>query len=162
MLIRLNKTESLAAATPFHFFRLTRDEKVPGPGLYLKPGASPQEFIVAASKRSNPAKITASPSVVKIGVPHLLVGRYNKTVTPHVLEIWINPAAESHGAANAPQATFTTADGADLPAAVNSLSIGGGNKCPGMMIDEIRVGNSWAEVVPKADTATAPATAPAN
>lgn len=156
LLIRIDRSEGMQEAKPFHFFRLSRDGKLPGPGLYLKPGASAGEILCGASKRSNPARIAFASSGLKTGVPHLIVGCYDKSVTPHVLRIWLNPAADTQGAATAPKEDFTSADGVDLPNAVNTLSIGGGNLCPGVLLDEIRIGNTWAEVVPKANAAPAP------
>jgi hypothetical protein len=156
LLVRIDNSKGMEEAKPFHFFRLSRDEKLPGPGLYLKPGASAGEILCGASKRSNPAKIAFASSGLKSGVPHLIVGHYDKSVTPHVLRIWLNPGADTQGASAAPKEDFSTAEGVDLPNAVNTLTIGGGNLCPGVLLDEIRIGNTWAEVLPKANASPAP------
>jgi len=147
-IIRVDSTENLDAATPFGILRLLKADGPAGPGIYLRKGATAEEVQIAASKRSNPQKISTAPKAVASGAPHLVVGRYNNSVTPHTLEIWIDPAPESLGAEEAPAPAFVAAEGVDLPVALDTLVVGGGVKCPGVLIDEIRVGDTWADVTP--------------
>lgn len=148
-LIRVDSTEGMDKESAFGFFRLARSTGQAGPGLYIKPGTTPDGgFSLVASKRANPDKCTLSPGLLAKGVPHLIVGHYDTTAAPHVLRLWVDPASGSLGSGEAPAATFETSDGRDLDGALDTLVIGGGVKSPGLLIDEIRVGESWNEVTP--------------
>ncbi|GAB4170984.1 MAG: hypothetical protein Fur0032_10080 [Terrimicrobiaceae bacterium] len=149
-ILRIDSTQGLDATTPFGLLRLTRSSGQAGPGIYVKPGPSAEQgFSLVISKRSNPQKCVVSPNPVATKIPHFVVGHYDTSVTPHVLKVWIDPSADAFAAEEAPRATFQTADGNDLADGVDALVIGGGVKSPGLLLDEVRVGDSWADVTPQ-------------
>ena len=153
-LIRVDKAEGLGLTKEgkqglFGIFRIGKSGGPNGPGLYLKPSAgSKDQYVVAASKRANPEKTVMAPAGLPVGKPHLVVGHYNTQVTPHRLDIWLNPPMDTFGADQAPDATFSTADGTDFTAVFDAVILGGGVGSTGVLMDEIRIGQTWAEVTP--------------
>lgn len=148
-LFRVDDTKALAADKLFGIFRMASNGANPSAcGIYLKKGESEGEFLVLGSKRANPEKTAIVPAAAKTGVVHLIVGRYNNSKTPHSLDLWLDPATDTFGAEEPPAPSAVIEDGINLSSAVNTIIVGGGVGSPGVLMDEIRVGDTWADVTP--------------
>jgi len=69
-----------------------------------------------------------------------------------VAKIWINPASQDFGAASEPASTLsiTNTDGTDLTSVKRIFIRQDSNtETPGIELDELRVGDTWAQVTPK-------------
>ena len=79
----------------------------------------------------------------------LLVGKYDLTVSPNAISLWINPGASAFGGPE-PAPTLTTVTGtAGLPIDRFNIRQNTTVSVPAaMQWDELRVGQSWAEVTP--------------
>jgi hypothetical protein len=85
-----------------------------------------------------------------------LVGSYtfnSSSTNDDVAELWIDPAPSAFGQASAPPATLDTASGGDIsPNTIASFLLM--NRDPtepaGGLVDELRLGSSWASVAPPA------------
>jgi arylsulfatase A-like enzyme len=86
-----------------------------------------------------------------------IVGSYN--YDNHTANLWINPLASSFGAAIAPVPTVTATGGADLNAnGIRAFVLGcRTNGPPGCLVDDLRVGTTWAIVTGGPGVALEPA-----
>lgn len=152
-IMRIDKADQLGVNSDgsknlFGFFRIGAANGTNGPGLYLKPGAPDSGTVeLLGSKRANPQKVMTM-GQIPLGKPALIVGHYNPTASPHSFSIWINPSADTLGIEQAPEPTSSTSDGADFPASYGAITLGGGVGGEIILMDEIRIGTSWAEVTP--------------
>lgn len=146
-LMRIDKSEELPTERVFNLFRMAKDGTGPAAaGLYLQKDATTGQAFLVGSKRANPEKTSKLDVPLPLGEVALVVGHYNNTTVPHSLDLWLNPHAKSHDG-EPPKPDLTLDEGADLPAAVNTVILGGGVGSPGILLDEIRVGNTWTEVI---------------
>lgn len=80
----------------------------------------------------------------------LLVGKYDPTVSPNGISLWINPTPASFGAGVEPAPTLTTVTASDgLSVDRFNMRQNTVSSVPAaMQWDELRFGSSWAEVTP--------------
>ncbi len=93
----------------------------------------------------------------------LVVLSYN--VDTGVINGWINPSSSDFGAGSAPAADFTNTDGS--PSAIDRILLrqDSSGETPNMIMDELRIGTTWASVTPSGSVSMDPAitiNAPAN
>ena len=76
----------------------------------------------------------------------------------HTAKLWINPATATFGASAAPSPTITATAGADLNAnGIRAFVLGcRTNPPPGCLVDELRVGTTWAYVTGAPDIVEQP------
>ncbi|MDB6017145.1 MAG: hypothetical protein JWR19_1634 [Pedosphaera sp.] len=92
----------------------------------------------------------------------LIVARYTfHPATKDVVDLWVNPASANYGAASAPAPDATVMNNSyNLASLANfTLSYRGGDSAFGEKWDEVRIGTSWAQVVPSSNL-PGPASAP--
>ncbi len=82
-----------------------------------------------------------------------LVGSYTfntGTTSDDSTSLWINPDSSTFGAASAPTATITSANGTDITSAsiASTLVREASTIEPNMTLDDIRVGTAWSDVTP--------------
>jgi hypothetical protein len=86
---------------------------------------------------------------LSFGTTYLVVVKYDRSVSPTVATLWVNPATLG---GSEPAVTATNASGTGTFAAFKSIairnSISGGAATPKAEIDEIRVGTTFASVTP--------------
>jgi len=77
----------------------------------------------------------------------------------HTAKLWINPSGSTFGANTAPTPTITATAGADLNSnGIRAFVLGcRTNPPPGCLVDELRVGTTWAYVTGAPDIAEQPA-----
>ena len=77
----------------------------------------------------------------------------------HTAKLWINPSGSTFGASTAPTPNITATAGADLNAnGIRAFVLGcRTNAPPGCLVDELRVGPTWASVTGGPDIAAQPA-----
>lgn len=83
----------------------------------------------------------------------LLVGKYDFTVSPNTVSLWINPGASTFGAVTPPGSGFITAStGTDGPTIdrINIRQNTGASVPAAMQWDEFRAGTRWTDVTPLA------------
>lgn len=145
-LMRLDQTDNLPADRVFGLLRMAKDGATPaGAGFYLLKDATSGEAFLVGSKRANPEKTAKLESPLPLGQVVLVVGRYNNTTVPHTFDLWVNPPPHSY-AGEPPKPDLSIEEGVDLPGGVNTVIVGGGVGSPGVLMDEITVGDTWAEV----------------
>lgn len=89
-----------------------------------------------------------------LGDTILLVGKYDFTTTPNAVTLWINPPANTLGAASEPATGFisTTAgidfNGTNVIDRFNFRQNTAASIPAAMQWDELRIGNTWASVTP--------------
>ncbi len=86
-----------------------------------------------------------------------VVGGYD--YNDHTAKLWINPSGSTFGANTAPSPTITATAGADLNSnGIRAFVLGcRTNPPPGCLVDELRVGTTWAYVTGAPDIAEQPA-----
>ena len=87
-------------------------------------------------------------TVHNVGDVLLVVASYDYGTTGHPASLWINPTSDTFGAAAAPTPTVTVTAGTDLSSpGIQSVMIGCfTNAPPGCVVDDVRVGLTWAVV----------------
>lgn len=119
-------------------------------------------FQLGVAKRDSTA-LSFDSTVFSTGTTVLVVGAYNLVsgnIQNDTASLWINPG--SLGAGSAPAATlsaFTTAINNDTQSFSSFVwtpqGTGGSTQIPGsLIVDELRVGNSWADVTPVPEPGT--------
>jgi len=119
-------------------------------------------FQLGVAKRDSTA-LSFDSTVFSTGTTILVVGAYNLVsgnIQNDTASLWINPG--SLGAGSAPAATlsaFTTAINNDTQSFSSFVwtpqGTGGSTQIPGsLIVDELRVGNSWADVTPVPEPGT--------
>ncbi len=101
-----------------------------------------------------------SPAVFTPGDTVFLVGSYAfnaGSTTDDVSQLWINPTPVTFGQATPPAATLTNLAGTDITGIASFVLFNRNAAEPAVIIvDEVRVGASWASVTPPAEAATIP------
>jgi len=78
---------------------------------------------------------------------YFIVGAYD--VTNKVASLWINPDSQFFGSGTAPTATAQdTNAGTTFSSGIQSILVRQNALLPNLLMDEVRVGNSWATVTP--------------
>src|SRR5205814_5567011 len=86
-----------------------------------------------------------------VGDTVLLVGRYDFTVSPNVVSLWINPSSGVFGASNAPATGFISATNGTDGFTIDRFNFrqNTASSVPAaMQWDELRVGTQWADAAP--------------
>jgi hypothetical protein len=128
-----------------------------GAGVFLRPETG--GYVMGLNKvNSSPTSGGAiASSVLSVGQTYLIVASYEiiSGSNNDVVSIWINPTSSTFANdANKPTSTFAITTGTDFnPGAsgISALSIMHGSGLAGMpslLIDEVRVGTTWADVTP--------------
>lgn len=84
----------------------------------------------------------------------MVVMSYN--VDTGVLNAWINPSSTDFEAGSAPTPDLTATDGSPTSIDRFMLRQDSTGETPNMIIDELRIGNSWASVTPKGTVSSSP------
>ncbi len=108
-------------------------------------------FDVGINQRTTAAQNAWSSGTQAVGSTIFLVGNYvlNSGTGNDVANLWINPSSDSFGGTE-PAATLTSSGAsADLTQVQRIfLRQDSTTTTPNLVVDEIRVGNSWADVTP--------------
>ncbi len=97
-------------------------------------------------------------TVRNVGDVLFVIGRYDYDTSGHPASLWINPAATAFGSNSAPTATISISTGTDLNApGIQSFMLGCfTNAPPGCVVDDVRVGLTWAVITGAPDIETQP------
>lgn len=109
---------------------------------------SPGGYVIGLGSTGGNTVFDTTPHLA--GETVLLVGKYDLTTTPNSISLWINPTSTTFGAASEPTPTLTTVTGSDgLSVDRFNLRQNTVSSVPAaMQWDELRFGNSWADVTP--------------
>jgi hypothetical protein len=136
---------SAAPTVAAYSFALATGNTNYGAAVWLQ--ASDTGFQIGLSNRSNSTPNYAS-SVLALNQTHYVVGAYTfvEGTANDSSQLWINPAASSFGS-SAPAATLSAIGGTDL-AGISQFLIRGVVGTPTFLVDELRIGTSYASVTP--------------
>ena len=112
--------------------------------------ASGAGYQIGFSNRSNSTVVYDS-TVHSLNTTVFLVGRYDfiSGTGNDTSALWINPSSATFGAGSAPSATLTSSGGTDM-AAISQFLLRGTTNSPIAIVDELRIGTTWASVTPPA------------
>lgn len=122
--------------------------------------AAPGGYNIGTSKNSSTAAdFMFHPTTFTTNDVLFVVGSYTigtGSTTDDSSSMWINPSSSTFGALTAPAADLTTAAGADINLSqIASFLVFNRAGTPGVTIlDELRVGSSWADVTPVPEPTT--------
>lgn len=104
-------------------------------------------FNIGVSETNSTSKAVFSPNVFSIGTDYFIVISYD--IANETSYMWINPVSVSAGSEPAPDLnTSSDSDtGSRDDIVVVRLSLESNSRTPETNLDEIRIGNTWAEVV---------------
>ena len=110
-------------------------------------------FNLGTSKNSSAtADLVFSPTLFTTSDVIFVVGSYTcntGSTTDDVSRMWINPDSSTFGALTEPGATLTATTGADINLSqLASFIVADRAGTPGVVMDELRIGLSWAAVTP--------------
>ena len=109
---------------------------------------SPSGYVVGVQKGGTGSTPTFDTTERHAGDILFLVGKYDFTVSPNSVSLWINPSPSSFGAGNPPPGAISATTGTD-GFTIDRFNIRQ-NTAPSvpaaMQWDELRVGNSWDAV----------------
>ncbi|MCX6892649.1 MAG: PEP-CTERM sorting domain-containing protein [Verrucomicrobia bacterium] len=110
-------------------------------------------FNLGTSKNSSVASDFAfSPTLFTTSDTIFVVGSYTcntGSTTDDVSRMWINPDSSTFGAVIEPTASLTASTGADINLSqLASFILADRSGTPGAVVDELRIGLSWAAVTP--------------
>src|SRR5439155_19417601 len=117
---------------------------------------SPSGFIFGTQKSGTGATATFDATERHAGDTFFVVGKYDFTVTPNAVNLWVNPDAASFGAAHEPStgviAATTGTDGFTIDRFNMRQNVASGSSSVPASIqwDELRFGFSWSDVTPVA------------
>ena len=97
------------------------------------------------------------PDQLAMGSTYLIVVSYTYVTgtANDTVRVWLNPDSATFNAGTAPTAALTGTASTDLTAVFDSIRLGGQSGAPNtVMIDELRVGTTWADVTPIPEPAT--------
>ena len=112
---------------------------------------SPSGYVVGVQKGGAGATATFDTTERHAGDILFLVGKYDFTVSPNSVSLWINPSPSSFGAGSSPPGAISTTTGTDGFTIdrfnIRQNVVSGANSVPAaMQWDELRVGNAWSAV----------------
>jgi hypothetical protein len=123
---------------------------------------TPSTYVLGVQKGGTGATTILDTNSHSAGETLFLVGKYDFTVTPNPVTLWINPEASSFGAASDPTNGFVTTtagidfNGTNVIDRFNFRQNTAASVPAAMQWDELRVGDSWATVTPKGSTPITP------
>jgi hypothetical protein len=121
---------------------------------------SPSAYVIGVKKGGSGSADVFDTTGRPAGATILLAGKYDYTITPNAVSLWINPPFSSFGAASPPATGLISATtGTDTNSSGMTFLIdrfnfrqnaaSGANSVPAaMQWDELRVGTNWAAVTP--------------
>ena len=124
---------------------------------YLVAKKSGVGYVLGIGKnKPSTANMVYDSTARNVGDVLLVVGRYDYDTSGHPASLWINPAASTFGSNAAPSATVSVTTGTDLNSpGIQSFLLGCfTNAPPGCIVDDVRVGLSWAVVTGAPDIET--------
>jgi len=164
-LLKVVDVSSLSTSSSANFFAALGDNV----GSQSAALARAESYVVAkksgagyllgiGKNKPSTANIVYDATVRNVGDVLLVVGRYDYDTSGHPANLWINPASNSFGSNSAPTATLTETTGTDVNApGIQSFMLGCfTNAPPGCIVDEVRVGLTWAMVTGGPDIETQP------
>jgi uncharacterized protein (TIGR02597 family) len=125
---------------------------------YLVAKKSGSGYLLGIGKnKPSTANIVYDSTVRNVGDTLFVVANFDYATTGHPANMWINPVATAFGSTTAPTATVSVTSGTDLNSpGIQSFMLGCfTNAPPGCIVDEVRVGLSWAMVTGAPDIETA-------
>jgi gamma-glutamyltranspeptidase len=117
---------------------------------------SPSGYVIGTQKSGTGAATTYDTTERRAGETVFLVGKYDFTMTPNAVSLWINPVADVLGASSEPAGGSITAstgtDGFTIDRFNMRQNVASGSSSvpAAMQWDELRFGFSWAAVTPPA------------
>jgi len=105
-------------------------------------------YVVGVQKGGTGATATFDTTERHAGDILFLVGKYDFTVSPNTVSLWINPSPSSFGAGSAPPGAISATTGTD-GFTIDRLNIRQNTAVSvpaAMQWDELRVGNAWSAV----------------
>ncbi|MFN7138025.1 MAG: immunoglobulin domain-containing protein [Limisphaerales bacterium] len=117
---------------------------------------TPSTYLLGVQKGGSGVTTTMETTPRNVGDTLLLVGKYDFTVTPNPVTLWINPAPSTFGSSTPPDTGFITAttgldfNGTNVIDRFNFRQNTAVSVPAAMQWDELRVGSSWADVTPLA------------
>lgn len=109
--------------------------------------AAEEGFSIGLSNRSNTTPIYDT-TVFSLNTTYFVVGAYtfNPETGDNVSSLWINPSPVTFGGLP-PTPTLTATGGTDLDT-ISQFLLRGANGSPSGILDEVRIGTSYADVTP--------------
>lgn len=111
-------------------------------------------YQIGFSIRSSGTTVTYDPTIYSTGSTIFLVGRYDFVAGGTGNDtgaLWINPSQATFGAGAAPTATITSAStGTSDLGSITQFILRGVANSPIAVVDELRIGTTWASVTPAA------------
>ena len=136
------------AATPAGSFTAT-DSTTIRLGVQVKSN-SPSGYVLGVQKSGTGATTTFGPTEYHAGDTVFLVGKYDFTVSPNPVTLWINPPASTLGLASEPVGGLLATTGTD-GFTIDRFNIRQNTAASvpaAMQWDELRIGGTWASVTP--------------
>jgi hypothetical protein len=111
---------------------------------------SPAGYVFGVQKGGTGASSTFDTTEFHTGDTVFLVGKYDFTLSPEAVSLWVNPASTNFGATGAPPATVMANTGTNRFAIDRfNMRQNTANSVPAaMQWDELRLGTTWAAVTP--------------
>jgi PKD repeat protein len=101
-------------------------------------------FIIQNTSSGTPT-FTEFAQDLNFGTTYLVVAKYNKSSSPTIASLWVNPASLG---GSEPSGSVTNNSGTGTFATFASICLRNNATTPKVEIDEIRVGPTWADVTP--------------
>jgi hypothetical protein len=166
-LLKVTDVSTLSSANSVNYFAGFQDTLGPQRAAlgraqsYLAATKSGSGYVLGIGKNSPTVAHTVYDTAVRnVGDTLLIVASYDYTATGHPAKLWINPDPSTFGAATPPTATLTTTNGTtelNSPG-IQSFVLGCFTAAPpACVVDDLRVGLSWAIVTGSPDIQTEPA-----
>ncbi len=113
---------------------------------------SPTGYVLGLQKGGTGAFTTFATNEFHAGDTLFLAGRYDFTVSPNSIALWINPGSTNFGATNAPATVLTNNGGTDgfTIDRINLRQNTAASVPANVQWDELRSGFTWASVTPPA------------
>ncbi|MCX6247136.1 MAG: lamin tail domain-containing protein [Bacteroidetes bacterium] len=102
-------------------------------------------FIIQNTSGGTPT-FTEFPQDLSFGTTYLVVAKYNRSASPTVAYLWVNPASLG---GTEPSGFVSNNSGTGAFATFASICLRNNATTPKVEIDEIRVGPTWADVTPQ-------------
>jgi hypothetical protein len=115
---------------------------------------SPAGYVFGVQKSGSGANTTFDTTEYHAGNTVFMVGRYDFTVAPNSVSLWINPSPSTFGAATDPANGFLSANTGTDGFTIDRFNMrqNTSSSVPAaMQWDELRIGVSWAAVTPPPD-----------
>jgi len=101
-------------------------------------------FMIENTSGGTP-NFTEFPQDLSFGTTYLVVAKYNKSASPTVANLWVNPSSLG---GTEPAGSVTNNSGTGAFATFASICLRNNATTPKVEIDEIRIGPNWADVTP--------------